>query len=103
MRELVLMGFFAEVEMGRDGVLEEVDDQIADEDQERGPFPPNSRLVGTTSTSAVESMNPGTQRHKYLRYDRSQFRWTMIAPPKMLAASSRQAEENTCQGFMGAG
>src|SRR5437660_8390314 len=35
MEELVVMGLFAEVEMGCDGVLEKMDDQIAKQNQER--------------------------------------------------------------------
>src|SRR5579864_1925405 len=35
MEALVVMGLFAEVEMGRDGVLEKMDDQIAKQNQER--------------------------------------------------------------------
>ena len=40
------------------------------------------------SIMAVASMKPAPKATKYLRYDRSQFFWTIIVPPKTLAAAA---------------
>jgi len=58
MHEFVLVCFFAKVEMGRDGVLEEVNDQVAEQYQKGRVAAAQFQAGGTTSTSAVASINP---------------------------------------------
>src|ERR1039458_1364269 len=45
-------------------------------------------LAGTISTSAVASMKPAPSATKYRRYERSQFLWTMMAPPNTFAPAA---------------
>src|ERR1019366_9978244 len=45
MDELVGVGFFSEVEVGRDGVFEEMDEQVPEQDEESG--------MGTTELNAL--------------------------------------------------
>ena len=59
---MVGVGFFSKVEMRSDGVLEEMDEQVSEQDEESGIRATQFDALGTISTSAVASMKARAQR-----------------------------------------
>ena len=55
---LIVMGFFAKVEMRRKSVLEHVHDHIAQQNQRRCASSVRAKLVGIISRNTVPSMKP---------------------------------------------
>ena len=68
MHEIVVMGFFAKMEMRRDRMLEQMNQKISRQHQEWSRFCREAaRLAGKISTIAVASMNPAPSATKYFR------------------------------------
>src|ERR1700757_337118 len=100
MEELVVMGLFAEVEMGGDGVLEKMDDQIAKQNQERC-------IMSAEFEAGGNNFHQRGRQHESCSQSDEIFQISSLPVPlhddgaaENIGRGSREAEEDTCQDWI---
>src|SRR5438270_8156083 len=100
MEELVVMGLFAEVEMGRDGVLEKMDDQIAKQNQE-------GCIMSAEFEAGRNNFHQRGRQHESCPQSDEIFQISSLPVPlhddgaaENIGRGSREAEDDTCQDWI---
>src|SRR5437016_4327156 len=100
MEELVVMGLFAEVEMGRDGVLEKMDDQIAKQNQE-------GCIMSAEFEAGGNNFHQRGRQHESCSQSDEIFQISSLPVPlhddgaaENIGRGSREAEDDTCQDWI---